>query len=195
LDTTSRLFEKEPYSSMYHLEVARNLVAESQTEVHRSVWNLRCRALEQFDLPKALLMSSQQIAGGSSLNVETTSRGRIRPLPETVEENLLRIAQEALTNVIKHSGATQAEIDLDYGAKNVVLQVRDNGKGFSVNNCAGPSEGHFGLLGISERAKRLHGEITFSSAPDAGTIVRVQIPILHESYAPDYQEPQPQLAS
>jgi signal transduction histidine kinase len=190
LDTTTRLFEKESDSAKHHLELARNLVAESQTEVHRSVWNLRCRALEQFDLPGALLMSSRQITGGSSLRVEMKAHGRIRPLPETVEENLLRIAQEALTNVIKHSGATLTEIELDYGPKNIVLQVKDNGKGFDKEDCAGPREGHFGLLGISERAKRLQGEIAFFSAPDAGATVRVRIPIPHESYAPESAEPQ-----
>jgi signal transduction histidine kinase len=190
LDTATKLFEKEPDGGKNHLEIARNLVTESQTEVHRSVWNLRCRALEQFDLPEALLMSSQQIAGGSNLRVEMKAQGRVRPLPEIVEENLLRIAQEALFNVIKHSGATQTEIELDYGPKNVVLQVKDNGKGFALDDCAGPREGHFGLLGISERAKRLHGEITFSSAPNAGTTVRVRIPIPQESYAPDCADPQ-----
>jgi signal transduction histidine kinase len=107
-----------------------------------------------------------------------------------VEENLLRIAQEALTNVIKHSGATLAEIDLDYGAKNILLQVKDNGKGFALNDCAGPSEGHFGLLGISERVKRLHGEISFSSAPETGTTMHVRIPIPHESYSPKGAAPQ-----
>jgi signal transduction histidine kinase len=190
LDTTTRLFEKEPDGAKNHLELARNLVAESQTEVHRSVWNLRCRALEQFDLPGALLMSSQQITGSSNLRVEMKAQGRVRPLPEIVEENLLRIAQEALLNVIKHSGATQAEIKLDYGPKSVVLQVKDNGKGFALDHCVGPREGHFGLLGISERAKRLHGEIAFSSMPETGTTVRVQIPIPHESYVPDCADPQ-----
>jgi signal transduction histidine kinase len=190
LDTTSRLFDKESDNARHHLEMARTLVAESQMEVHRSVWNLRCRALEKFDLPGAMLMSSQQITGGSNLRVEMKAQGRVRPLPETVEENLLRIAQEALTNVIKHSGATLTEIELDYGPKNVILQVRDNGKGFALDNCAGPRDGHFGLLGIAERAKRLHGQTAFTSAPDAGTTVRVQIPIPHESCAPDRAEPQ-----
>jgi signal transduction histidine kinase len=189
LDTTTKLFEKETNGARHHLELARNLVAESQLEVHRSVWNLRCRALEQFDLPGALLRSSRQIAGGSSLRVEMNAHGRIRPLPETVEENLLRIAQEALTNVLKHSGATLTEIELDYGPMNVVLQVKDNGKGFVLDDCAGPRQGHFGLLGISERAKRLRGEIAFSSAPNAGTTVRVQIPIPQESLALDGAPP------
>ena len=177
LDTAAKLFAKEPAKTHRHLELARTLVGEAQTEVHRSVWNLRCRALEQFDLPGAVMMSSKQITGGSSLQVEMKAQGRVRPLPEIVEENLLRIAQEALTNVIKHSGATLTEIDLNYGSQNIVLQVRDNGKGFALDDCAGPRDGHFGLLGISERAKRLHGEIYLTSAPDAGTTVRVQIPV------------------
>ena len=191
LDTTSKLFEKEADGARHHLELARNLVAESQMEVHRSVWNLRCRALEQFDLPGAVLMSSRQIAGGSSLRVEMKALGRVRPLPETVEENLLRIAQEALTNVLKHSGATLTEIELDYGPKNVILQIKDNGKGFALDDCAGPRDGHFGLLGISERAKRLRGEITFSSAPNAGATVRVKIPIPHEPVPMKDAQPQP----
>jgi signal transduction histidine kinase len=190
LDTTARLLEKEGESAKYHLELARDLVAESQSEVHRSVWNLRCRALEQFDLPGAMLMSGRQIAAGSNLRVEMKARGRVRPLPETVEENLLRIVQEALTNVIKHSGASVTEIELDYGPKSIVLQVKDNGKGFALDHHAGPGEGHFGLLGISERTKRLHGEITYSSVPEAGTTVRVRIPIPHESPVLNGAEPQ-----
>jgi signal transduction histidine kinase len=193
LDTANKLFDKETGSAKHHVEMARTLVGESQLEVHRSVWNLRCRALERFDLPGALLMSSQQITGGSSLRVEMKPHGRVRPLPETVEENLLRIAQEALTNVIKHSGATRTEIDLDYGPKNVILQVKDNGKGFALDDCVGPREGHFGLLGISERVKRLHGTVVFTSTPDAGTTVRVQIPIPHDSYVAE-AAPEPQLA-
>ncbi len=193
LDATTRLFEKESDNAKSHLEMARTLVSESQMEVHRSVWNLRCRALEQFDLPEALQMSIRQITGGSNLRADMKARGRVRPLPETVEENLLRIAQEALTNIIKHSGATQAEIDLDYGPKNVILQIKDNGKGFERDECAGPREGHFGLLGITERVKRLEGEIHFASAPNGGAAIRVKIPIPHESMA--VEDPQPQLTT
>lgn len=190
LDTATKLFVKEPDNAQQHLEMARNLITESQTEVHRSVWNLRCRALEQFDLPGALASSSQQIAGGADLRVDTKCRGRVRPLPETVEENLLRIAQEALTNVIKHSGASLAEIELDYGPKNIVLQIKDNGKGFALDDCVGPGEGHFGLLGINERTRRLHGEIKFVSTPGVGTTVRVQIPLSQDSPVPEPAEPQ-----
>jgi signal transduction histidine kinase len=90
---------------------------------------------------------------------------------------LLRIGQEALTNIIKHSEATLAKIDLDYGPQNIVLRIEDNGKGFIPEDRIGPHEGHFGLLGVSERTKRLRGQVSLTSAPGKGTTVRVEIPL------------------
>jgi signal transduction histidine kinase len=143
-------------------------------DVRRSVWDLRSRALEQFDLPSAMATSCKQLTAGSDMRFEVTTRGRVRPLPETLEENLLRIAQEAMTNVIKHSQATNAQIEIDYGAKNIVLRVKDNGRGFDRKIMSGPNGAHFGLIGISERAKRLGAELTIESEPGAGTVITVQ---------------------
>ena len=63
----------------------------------------------------------------------------------------------------------RSTIELDYGPQTVVLQVKDNGHGFEQEKSAGPGEGHFGLLGISERAKRLGAELTVTSEPGSGT--------------------------
>jgi signal transduction histidine kinase len=186
LDTTSKLFEARPEGASHHLELARNLVSQSQVDVRRSVWDLRSRALEQFDLPGALLTSCKQLADGTDIHLEVSARGRVRPLSETMEENLLRIAQESLTNVIKHSGATAATIELDYGPKNILLRIQDNGRGFDREKSAGPGEGHFGLLGISERAKRLGGELAITSEPGCGTTVRIQVPLEQNSPSPDF---------
>lgn len=186
LDTTAKLFETRPDGASQHLETARNLVSQSQVDVRRSVWDLRSRALEQFDLPGALLASGKQITDGTNVHLEVSATGRVRPLPETVEENLLRIAQESLTNIIKHSRATSAVIELDYGPQNIVLQIKDNGHGFEREKSAGPGEGHFGLLGMSERAKRLGGELSVTSEPGRGTTVRIQAPIDQESTVQDF---------
>ena len=185
LDTTSKLFEAKPEGANHHLELARNLVSQSQVDVRRSVWDLRSRALEEFDLPGALSTCGKLLVDGTDIHLEVSAKGRVRPLPETVEENLLRIAQESLTNAIKHSGATMANIELDYGPQNVVLQVSDNGRGFEQEKSAGPGEGHFGLLGISERAKRLGAELSVTSEPGKGTTVRVRVPIEQEVASPD----------
>ena len=183
LDTTAKLFSRKPDNAQHHLELARNLVGQSQVEVRRSIWDLRSRASQQFDLAGALVDSGRRITDGTRIQLEVAAHGRVRPLSETIEENLLRIAQEALTNVIKHSGATLAKMKLDYGPQNVVLEVRDNGKGFTPENCLGPNDGHFGLLGMSERARRLGGRIDLSSRLDEGTTLRVHIPLVPAEFS------------
>jgi signal transduction histidine kinase len=175
LDTASKVFETRPGTASHHLKLARDFVAQSQVDVRRSVWDLRSRALEQFDLPSAVTTSGKQLTDGTNMRFEVTTKGRVRPLPETLEDNLLRIAQEAMTNAIKHSQATTTAIEIDYGPKNIVLRVKDNGRGFDRNIINGPNGGHFGLLGISERAKRLGAELTIESEPGAGTVVTVQV--------------------
>jgi signal transduction histidine kinase len=198
LDTTAKLFEKNPAGAHHHLDTARNLMAQSQVEVRRSVWDLRCRALEVFDLPGALLRSARQINDGTGLQVELKSKGRVRPLPEIVEENLLRIGQEAITNVVKHSNARNASIELDFGSDRVVLRVQDDGRGFTPGGPDVPINGHFGLLGMSERAKRLGGKVWIESSPGSGTAVRVEIPLEAGLRAPSYLpngEPSPVTAN
>jgi len=175
LDTASKLFCTKPDTANHHLELARDFVAQGQVDVHRSVWDLRSRVLEEFDLPGALAASGKQLTNGSELSFEVMARGRVRPLPDTLEENLLRIAQEAMTNVIKHSQATRAQIELDYGPQNILLRIRDNGCGFEKEEPAAGNNGHFGLLGISERAKRLGAELKIQSAPGQGTLLEVRV--------------------
>lgn len=177
LDAASKLRDRSPENSLRHLELARSLVAKSQVEVRQSVWDLRSRALEQFDLATALAEGARQITSGTNVQVHLETRGEPRFLPEVVEENLLRIGQEALANIIKHSGATQANIELQFERQQVGLRVKDNGTGFDPEKAAGPGEGHFGLLGMSERAKRLDGRFILSSKPGAGTSVCVEIPL------------------
>lgn len=190
LDITSKLFAEKSDTSNHHLKLAHELVSQSQMEVRRSVWDLRSRTQEQFDLPGALATSSRQLLEGSKIHFEINTKGQVRPLPEIIEENLLRIAQEAMTNVMKHSEATAAGIELDYGPNNVTLRIRDNGRGFDLNQCAGPTEGHFGLLGITERTKRLGAALAVKTEPGAGTIVTVQIGVEQRSQPGENTEPE-----
>ena len=184
LDAAARLYPRNPENATNRLELARNLMRQSQVELRRSVWDLRCRALEQFDLPGALLRSGGQITYGTGIQIKVETRGEVRPLPEVVEENLLRMGQEALTNVIKHSNANLASFELQFNADNVILQIKDDGKGFVPENCVGPRDGHFGLLGMTERAKRLGGQVVISSELGTGTTIRVEIPLGHSTEAP-----------
>ena len=176
LDTAAKLFGKSPDGGQRHLELARNLMTQSQVELRRSIWDLRSRELEQFDLPSALRLSARQILEGTHVTVTVETTGDVSGPCEVVEENLLRIAQEALTNVIKHASASEVRISLEFGPEVVTLRVKDNGQGFTPDHCPGVREGHFGLLGMSERAKRLNGQLRVTSAPGSGTCLEVEIP-------------------
>ena len=181
MDTASRLVKRSPDTANQHLGLARSLVTQGQDEVRRSVWDLRSRSREEFDLPGALAASSRTLTDGTGIRASVSTSGKVRQLPELLEDNLLRIAQEALTNVIKHAGPTTANIELNYRPNDVLLTIQDQGKGFVPEKCDGPREGHFGLLGITERAKRINGRVAIKSAPRMGTLVSVEVPIEGET--------------
>jgi signal transduction histidine kinase len=188
LEAAGHLFDTQPSRASHHVELARNLMTQSQVELRRSIWDLRSRELEEFDLRNALLESGRRMTEGTGIQFRVLTEGTARPLPEVVEENLLRMGQEALTNLIKHSGAKTATIALVFGSQSVLLSIKDDGKGFTPGNCAGPQQGHFGLAGIGERTKRLGGKVFVQSAPGAGTCIKVEIPIRAE---PAAEEPVP----
>jgi signal transduction histidine kinase len=177
LDTAAKLFSRQPDDASQRLELARGFLRQSQLELRRSIWDLRSRELEQFDLAEALTMSCRQMATGMPLQVDVATTGERRRLPEIVEENLLRIGQEAMTNVVKHSGATRVVLRLDFSPRSVALEVRDNGSGLVAGGVRTDNSRQFGLLGMSERAKRLEGRFEISGTPGEGTTVRIVIPI------------------
>ena len=177
LDRVANHFEKNPDNAIRHLKLARNLTRQGQTDVRHSIWGLRSRADEKFDLVSALNISSRQIANDTGMQIQIETSGEVKPLSEVYEENLLRIGQEAITNTVKHSGAKSVKIELQFSPQKVVLQITDDGKGFDPETCEGPNEGHFGLLGIRERAERMGGEAMIKSTPGKGTRVHVEIPI------------------
>src|SRR5207249_11040479 len=119
IDTAARFAPSDGGRAKHHLELARDLLTQRQEEVRCSVWNLRSRSPEQLDLAGLLLKISERLTDGTNIEVQVHAAGRVRPLPEIIEDNLLRVAQEALTNVIKHATATRATITLDYGPQNI----------------------------------------------------------------------------
>lgn len=184
LDMVSTQFQKKPDNALHHLKLARSLMRQSRVDLRQSVWGLRIRTEEQFNLVNALTLSIQQLTNGTGILVHVETSGDSRTLSEIVEENLLRIGQEAVTNAIKHSGAPTLKLELQYQPDAVVMQIQDNGRGFAPDTCVGPRDGHFGLLGIRERTERLGGRVVITSSPGNGTVVRVEIPTRPSNEAP-----------
>jgi PAS domain S-box-containing protein len=158
-----------------HLDRARGLAKECLAEARRSVWALLPKALEESNLPAALLRLTQELAVGGSDLVQFSVHGKTRPLAAEIESNLLRIGQEAISNALRHSQATRISAKLAFEEQQVQLTVEDNGSGF-VPEAKSPGEG-FGLFGMQERAKRIGGVLTISSEPGRGTKVAVVLPV------------------
>ncbi|HZZ16002.1 MAG TPA: GAF domain-containing protein, partial [Candidatus Sulfotelmatobacter sp.] len=160
------LLEEDPEHAVRHMRRARELARESLGEARRSVHALRPQALEKAAFPDALKAIITNAAAGTSLRANFQLKGEPRELQPAVEENLLHIGQEALTNALKHAHATEflARLCFDSGA--VRLELRDNGDGFVVDAVNG--EG-FGLIGMKERAEQIGATLTILSETGAGT--------------------------
>ncbi len=178
LNTAAKLSRRDQEASDTHLQFARSWLHQSQVDLRRSIWDLRSRELEQFDLPSALRCSVDQVVQGTGMKLHFETKGTPQPLPEVVEENVLRVAQEALTNIAKHAQATAIAIVLEYRPHVLRVQIDDNGVGFDASQPA--KEGHFGVIGMHERMKRLGGTLTVRSAPGAGTCIVVEVPLREE---------------
>jgi signal transduction histidine kinase/ligand-binding sensor domain-containing protein len=177
LDAVALTLNGQVDTARKHLELARKMVRHSLTEARRSVMDLRASALEDHDLPAALSEAAHQWTAGSPVDVFVDVQGENRALPEETEQHLLRIAQEAVTNAVKHAHASEVRIHLKMAGRKLSLRVADNGQGFEQDEAFSEVGGHFGLLGMRERAERLGGELRLHSERGQGTEVAVTVPL------------------
>ena len=154
LDAVKTKFRKNPDEAESYLDIARSLIRHSHADARRSVWDLRANLLEKGDLPSALNQTLSQSNGDTSPHPRVIVSGSTRRLAGRVENHLLRIGQEAARNAVKHAVASEIRVELDYGPDHVALRVHDNGRGFHEASAASADAGHFGLLGMRERAEK-----------------------------------------
>jgi signal transduction histidine kinase len=156
-----------------HLTRASSLAREGLREARRSVWALRPPTLEEQDLCDALRGLIQKLTAGTPLHAGFTVQGRPQEIPPEWEENLLRVGQEVVTNVLRHAQASEFNAQLAFGDGEIRLHLRDNGSGFDP---AGRHDG-FGLRGMRERVEGMGGQLTIQSAIGAGTAISILLPL------------------
>jgi signal transduction histidine kinase len=159
------------------LTVVNAMVRHSQAETHRAVWDLRSSAHEQVDLVSSLDEMLGGMSTDESAKVSLLCQGESRPLPQAIERQVLRITQEAVCNALKHANAKQIEVELGFGPTSLSLVVRDDGNGFDADHPPSASAGHFGLLGMQERAIKLNADLRVTSRPGSGTSVHLDVPL------------------
>ena len=160
---------KKPAKAQAHLETVDELARTGLAEARRSVAALRPKLLEEGDLCSALKHLTAQMKSSTDTNLTCEVIGIAYSLSPNVENHLLRIGQEALTNTVKYAHATEIQVELVYEDTQCILRVKDNGQGFELNQIS--SGKGFGLLGMSERAEHIGGELIIHSQPGQGTEV------------------------
>lgn len=179
LDLATDCFQKAPRVAQQALETARDMSRHSMVEARRSVWDLRCQLLQDGDLVSALKQIVEPLVPRGQTNVDFRIQGSPVRLPGSVEMNLLRIGQEAVSNALKHGCARAVSIELRYSAASVNLAVSDDGQGFPVGQLS--PAGHFGLLDMRERAQSMGSALRIESEPGRGTRIVVEVPLVRPS--------------
>lgn len=131
------------------------------------------------DLPAALRDTAAHLIEDGSLDLQVTVEGTRRPLVDTAAEEVRRIAEEALRNVVRHAKARSACIALAYRADGLAMTIRDDGIGLAALAGADGGDGHFGCAGMRERADQLGGRLDIRTSPDGGTRVELFVPARH----------------
>lgn len=173
LDATLKLPGLSP-DVRTRLTVARNMVSFTRHEVQHAVWDMETPILEGAELGEALTKIASLIGPGTA-EVKFRLTGQPFPLSSATKHHLLRIAQEAITNAVRHAAAKTITITLAYAAEGVTLQITDDGNGFVPSEVLANGIGHFGLRGLRGRASKINGELSIQSAPGCGTTVQVRV--------------------
>ena len=175
LDLATDCFQKAPRVAQQALETARDMSRHSMVEARCSVWDLRCRLLQDGDLVSALAQIVEPLVPREQTKLDFKIQGSPVRLPGQIEMNLLRIGQEAAANAVKHGRAGEVSIELRYAAASVSLTVKDNGQGFAAGQSS--PTGHFGLLDMRERAQAMGTHLRIESEPGHGTRITVEVPV------------------
>jgi signal transduction histidine kinase len=166
-----------PSGAQVRLVAMRRRIAAYIREARRSIRDLRSPMLETHDLPGALREVVSHVIAGAPVRVSISTSGQVRRCAAKVENEVLRIAQEAVTNTMRHARATRIDVVLRFEDRSVTLEISDDGCGL-----AEPTEHerdtHYGIISMKERAESLGGRFNIASSGPGGTKVTAVLPDL-----------------
>jgi two-component system sensor histidine kinase UhpB len=171
------LAQDTPPQRAAELAELKRLVNQAMEELLNLARQLRPSALDDHGLLPAVETQLRRFSARTGIDVRLNSDGDLDDLPEVVQTAIYRVAQEALTNVTRHAGASLVELELEEQAGGAELRVRDDGGGFDPAVVArGDTGSGLGLVGMAERARLVGGELDVRSAPGGGTTITLRVP-------------------
>lgn len=175
-----------PHPARARLQFARQMLRQSRALARNAIRELRTETVPAR--LEGLVDGLNRIANSwnhsGALSVAVRICGTVLPLPNRVEQHLLGIGTEAMTNAVKHGRAESIQVEIDFGPAHVALRIKDDGAGFDPTQHLEQSSGCFGLLGMRERAREIRGELRIDSSPGQGAEIAVSAPIPETVPAP-----------
>jgi len=174
LDIVRRMIERQPDLAAVELERLYQRVRVAVSDVRRLIYDLRPIAIDETGLVESIaqLGERNQEDWGIPIHLIVDEHIKLNIAPAR-QVAIYRLIQEVLTNVHKHAQATQIEIQLTELADGLKIQIADDGKGFDLTHIP---PGHYGIVGLRERAEYLGGRVNIDSSPGSGTCVQITIP-------------------
>jgi two-component system sensor histidine kinase DegS len=175
-----RVFESDPRMARTELRFLRELLRRELGDVRSFLTQLRPPVLDELGLDGSIIDTVATQAALSGLHITTELGAPTDGLNEATQTVVLRVVQEALQNVRKHAGATNVVVASALPDGQWVLEVRDDGRGFDTGAVAARGRRNFGLQFMRERAELVGAQFEVRSRPEAGTVVRLAIPLTHK---------------
>jgi signal transduction histidine kinase/ligand-binding sensor domain-containing protein len=145
-------------------------------EGRHAVRGLRSPSVAPHNLEEAFAGVQQEMGTSTAATYRVIVEGRPRELQPIVRDEVYRIGREGLVNAFRHSGGTHVELEIEYGARGLCVLVRDDGRGVDPEVVRAGSDGHWGIIGMRERAQRIGATLKIRSRADAGTEVEIRVP-------------------
>lgn len=159
------------------IELAQRMVERAVDQLRGTVWAMRTMPLEGKSFPAALESLASRLQEGQAARITVHVAGVERDVPEAISGNLVLVAQEAVSNALRHAGPVAVDIMAVFDDASVAVVVHDDGSGFDVSLRPGATQGHFGIDGMCDRMKRLGGTVTVESQLGTGTTVTAVAPL------------------
>ena len=173
LETMKAYWDIDPITARKRLDKSLAAIRSGLEETRRILMALRAKPLEELGLAAAIQQMAEEAATHAGIALDLELDDNIPSLSPGAEQCFFRVAQEAITNVIKHAKAQNLTVKLEFKDNKVALTVQDNGIGFEIGDSNGVK--HFGLMGMKERVEFAKGKLNIVSQPGSGTTVQLTI--------------------
>lgn len=179
LDVATDQFFTQPESARKRIVQASDRLREAFRDTRVYIGQLRTN-LRECELVEAFRVLARKVCAHCPVEVTVTADGQAVDVPDDVRFELLQMGREMISNAVKHANCSAIDVELRFGSDNLLLSVRDDGKGFAPESPypKDTDREHWGLVGLRERASTIGGRLNIESAPGKGTCISCELPLL-----------------